>query len=472
MVDSNSLTLVLAALVLVAVLVPLPAPGQTLGTSTGAGGTESPDVTHVPGSQVQLSIVPGQQQVFDEQPATFRAVTNPPGFESQVQWTAASLNGGNALPASGFGAQFTTVFFGTVPECRRLRVTALLEDEEIGTVTAVWTLIEEEDCYVDLFIPSGEDCWETEECETLASFCANPLPADFFGEGSHQWRDEIPLKGSDSVTVDTVIQRLDDVFIPELGDGVTAVQLLTLDLESCDPITVVYDDREESWTVRVEQSDFPPSESGSMTISRTSAGGGTFASEFPVHVKYTFTNPDTLDEKVLDTGDPDDEFDLEPILLKTDTLAPWVSSLQSHVQINGCGVNFHPGVHGGGIGGRQCCKPVGHKGPGHLHKTGQKCETCPDGACYDKKKLKCKRVLPDLCTGADEVFMGAGTDCLDSDGDGLQNFAEKDDCCRADEVSQDACNALSSPSDADTDGDGMNDGDEILAGRDPCTPDP
>ena len=458
-----------APLLALFVLMVVPALGQTL-NSGEVGSTESPDVTNQP-NQVQLTILGGPQDVFDGEAVTFHAVTDPPGFEPFVQWTASSLNGGSAEPATGIGAQFTTVFVGTVLACRRLEVVALLEDEIGETVTAVWSLIDEEDCYPDLFIPKGDDCWETEDCETIASFCTNPLPADFFAPGSHMWRDEIRLKGSDAVTVDTVIQRLNDVFIPELGNGVTPVRLSTLDLESCDPITVVFDTHEESWDVRVEQSDFPPSESGSMTISRTSAGGGTFASEFPVHVKYTFTGPDGT-EVVLDTGDPDDEFDLDPILLKTDTLAPWVSSLQSHVVIPRCGVNFHPGVHGGGGSGRQCCKDVGHKGPGHLHKTGQKCETCPDGACYDKKKLKCKRVLPAQCTGADEVFMGAGTDCLDTDNDGLQNFAENDDCCKAGLVPQDACNALSDPGNADTDGDGMNDGAEILAGRDPCTPDP
>lgn len=459
----------LAGLAALLLLIAAPTLAQTVGEA-GGGDPNATNSDATNQGTVQVNIIPGQPEVFDGQPAVFFAATQPPGFEDQVQWTATTQNG-FAQPPTGIGRDFTTVFFDTVPLCQRLTVEALLETPE-GTSTAVWTQIREDDCYEDIFIPRGEDCWETNDCETKASFCINPLPMDFFAPGSHEWRDEILLKGPDNITVDTTVERLDDVLLLELDQATTRVRLVTLDLESCNPITVTYDDHEELWDVKVQQSDFPDPNPGTMTIDRTFANGGTFGSDFPVHVKYTFTNQGTGDEVILDTGDPDDEFDLDPILLKTSGSTPWVSTLDGQIIVESCGINFHPGVFGGGGGGgRQCCKKVGHKGPGHIHETGPpKCKPCPDGACYDKIRLKCRRVLEKDCNLPGEVFMGMGTDCADTDNDGLQNFAEKNNCCLAGQVSQDACNSLSDPGNADTDGDGVNDGQEILQGRDPCTP--
>jgi hypothetical protein len=434
----------------------------------------APSVAGEPEFTVQ--IIPRQPQVFDGQPATFFAKTEPPGFEAEVEWTTIT-RWGAAQPATGRGERFTTVFIDTFggleEECQWLAVRAN---------EAEWKQATEPDCIPDIFIPAGEDCWQTESCDTKSSFCTDPLPADFFGGGSQLWRDEILFKGSEAITIDTIVQREGDMLFTGLDIRNVSVRLGKLDLESCENIVVDYDDGSlKEFSVELVESDFPPEDAGSMTVSRLDDLGGTFESDFPVYGKYVFTDvgdPDNVYE--LDTGDPDNGFD--PVVMRTSGVAPWSSQILEGSEIEVCGINFFPGVlatpppgGGGGPPVKMCCKRFGHKSgiKGHLHVTGQKCKPCPNGGCYDKKKLKC-RITADAakCDQPDEVYLGDGTDCKDSDKDGLLDWVEHGNCCLADELPQGACNALSNAFEGDTDGDGVNDGDEIKAGTDPCTPDP
>lgn len=426
----------------------------------------------------RVIVQPQQPLVFDGQPASFTATTDPPGFESLVHWKAVT-RWGFADPPEGQGPTFTVIFHQTFGEpgeqCQWLAVRAGDDPEEVGEEPGEeWKQATTPDCIPDIYVPAGEDCWETEDCDTIASFCTDPLPAGFFGEGSKQWRQEILLQGAEGIALDTRLERLGSMNFTGLDIRKVPLELSSLDLESCDPITVEYDDGTTlDWTVTVTESEFEQ-EQGEMVVERTYDNGGLFRSEFPVYVKYTFTRVDDPEiEAVLDTGDPDNQ--LDPFLLGSFSLSPWVSQLEAGIQMPVCGTAFVPGVSGGGtpsVPTRQCCKEIGHKGPGHKHVTKRICKPCPDGACYDKKKLTCRRVLPEHCDGADEVFLGESTDCKDTDRDKLPDWVENDNCCLADQVSQDSCNALSSPGDRDSDGDGIWDGDEILQGRDPCTPEP
>jgi|GEM_PF-7011159 len=451
-----------AALATLLLLLAVPAFAQTLGTAGNAGEPEILNREEVPTEEVQLAIVGGQSDGGDGGTRTFRAFTDPPGFEGQVQWSVTTVNG-DAEPVAGFGQELT-IFFVARDLCNRLVVNALVET--FNGVSATATLVQEDENCPDLFIPRGEDCWETEACETIASFCASPLPNDFFGTGSLQWKDRIPLRGSQGIGIDTVIERLDNLSFTGLGTRNTRIRLSTLDLEGCQEITVLYSDgSSKQWSVEVKQSDFGQN-IGNMTVDRSFSQGGTFDSTFDVKAKYIFTDVDDPTNQVeLDTGDPNNP---QPVLLKTGTVAPWVSQLQNHIQIQACSTNFHPGVRGGAGGVRQCCKDVGHPGPGHLHVTGRKCEPCPDGGCKDTSNLTCRITFENLCTGPTEVWLGKGTDCRDSDGDGILDRFEKNDCCRTDP--QTVCDALTDPGNPDTDGDGVNDGQEILNGTDPCDP--
>lgn len=458
-------TAVVAVLLL---LLAVPAFAQTLSTTENEPNPDISNHDDADENSVQLTILASQSQVHDGEVVTYEAVTEPPGFEDQVQWSVTGDNGG-AEPSSGIGREFTTFIF-TNDLCPRITVVALLETFDGQTATA--NLVQEGEECPDLFIPRGDDCWETEDCNTIASFCASPLPKGFFGNEekgivSLEWKDRIPLRGSQGIGIDTRIERLDNLSFTGLGTRNTRIRLNSLDLEGCNKITVDYDDgSSDQWEVKVQQSDFPQ-QNGTMAVTRNFNQGGSFESNFSVHVKYIFTNCDDPSiERILDTGDPANN--LQPVLLGTGTTAPWVSQLQDHIRGSFCGTNFHPGVRGGAGGVRQCCKDVGHAGPGHLHVTGQKCEVCPDGGCKDTATLTCRMSLRAQCNGPTEVFLGEGTDCRDSDGDGILDRFEKNDCCRTDP--QDVCNALTDPGNPDTDGDGVNDGQELLNGTDPCDP--
>lgn len=421
-----------------------------------------------------VTVQPQQPQVIDGQPATFLATTDPPGFEGEVQWKAVT-RWGTATPETGEGPMFTVVFFDTEDgPCQWLAVRANDGWPDPPEPGEEWKQASTPDCIPDIFVPRGEDCWETDDCDTTVSFCTDPLPADFFESGSKQWRGEIPLKGPEEITVDTIVERLDDMSFPALDIRTTRVRLKKLDLESCAPFEVEYTDgTTKEWTVKVTESDFPPEDDGQMVVDRGHDNGGVFDSSFPLHIKYTFTKlEDPEVEVILDTGDPEEERD--PLLMANFGVSPWAATIDPGSGVQTCGVNFHPGVRKRPTR-PMCCKPVGHhvKGQKHIHKTGEKCKPCPDGACYNKKKLKCRMTVgPEPCDKPDEVYLGDSTDCRDIDRDGLLDWVEFDNCCVADQIQSTVCHSLSNRFDEDTDGDGMLDGDEVLAGRDPCTPDP
>ncbi|MCP4589580.1 MAG: hypothetical protein GY842_02430 [bacterium] len=443
-----------------------------------AGASEPPEFT--------VTITPGQPVMFDGLPASFTATTNPPGFEHQVQWWAVT-RWGTVQPDRGQGQMFITVFYNTFldPMAEQCQWVVVRAGDPDWKEFAEWKQYTEPDCIPDISVPAGDDCLDTDPCSAKSSFCTDPLPQDFFGAGSEQWRGEFYLQGDEEEEDDTIIERLDSMSFTGLDIQDIQVKLTKLRLVGCENITVVYDDEtEKEFEVRVDESDFSP-ETGEMRVERIDDFGGGFESNFPVAVKYTFTDvEDSENEFVLDTGDP--ESGIDPIYMRTVDQVPWVAQLQEGIEAKVCGTNFVPGVrsqgNGGGGGGgggpvRQCCKVIqSHRNPekthSHDHIVKQKCQVCPDGACYKPDTLACRQVLPDSCTAEGEVFMGEGTSCDDRDGDGLPNFAEYNDCCKADQVAQDAFAALSSPWDNDTDGDGVNDGDEILQDRDPCTPEP
>ena len=101
------------------------------------------------------------------------------------------------------------------------------------------------------------------------------------------------------------------------------------------------------------------------------------------------------------------------------------------------------------------------------------CSVCPmdpnSGACCIPKDGTCVPVIETLesaafnCSILGGQYKGAGTTCADSDGDGIPDVAENNDCVFG---FIDHCNTGSDPNNPDTDGDGLLDGDD----SDPCTP--
>jgi hypothetical protein len=150
-----------------------------------------------------------------------------------------------------------------------------------------------------VFIEHGDDSFETTgNGESFHNFAASPIPAGFFGPGSDQYTQSVPLVGVPLQPlvndIDTIIHRNDDVWTP----GNTSLTMTALNLKSINNITVTYGgSNPESWSVRVNLSDFKSS-TGSMSIN----SGGTFDSSLKVWPKFTFTRVSDGTQRVLDTG--------------------------------------------------------------------------------------------------------------------------------------------------------------------------
>lgn len=150
-------------------------------------------------------------------------------------------------------------------------------------------------------IPEGDDLFETTgNGETYHNFQASPIPADFFGPTSEEYKGVVPLVGvpipGRGDDIDTIIHRNGCIATP----CTVAIQMTALNLKSINPITVTYSDPtkpDESWSVRVNVSTLRAS-TGSMTIN----DGGTFDSSLKVWPKFTFTRISDGATKVLDTG--------------------------------------------------------------------------------------------------------------------------------------------------------------------------
>lgn len=448
------------------------------------------------------------QTVFEDGVALhFVAETMPPEHEDEVVWSAVT-RWGTVEPDEGAGPTFDVVFEDTASAsgCRWLAVRAgdrMPDEPEMAEeIRAVTQPAGQPDCIPDIFIGPGEDCWETNDCATKSSFCEFPIPAGFFGSGSKSFGGEIPLKGVDlappdptypeyypEMNTDTRLNRGEEMFFPGLSIQKAPLDLSFLHLESCQPVVVQFDDgTSKSFDVEVLRSEFPPMKEfeivqGEIIVTRSHDGGGSFESEFPVHVKYVFREVGTGMEHIFDTGDP--TWELPPIRQKTSGNAPWVSEFEPDPEDPDppllCSPDFFPGIQTTTNSGpelKKCCKPVGHaSGQGHLHQTGISCSACPEGACFDKATLTCfiaakVEDCEDPVLYPDRKFLGPGTDCRDSDGDLLVDWVEKGSCCLTGTVTQNLCNSLSSRFKADTDNDGIDDAQELLMGRDPCTPEP
>lgn len=340
-------------------------------------------------------------------------------------------------------------------------------------------------------IPEGQDGWTTSCTNTMISFCENEIPAEFFGNGSDAFNGYVFLRGANPNECDTFMTRLEPACFPpqpkvdepEPASATVPIELTTLNLVSCQPIIVSFQGGEimQEWDVVVGLSEIS-APTGQMTITKTSAGGGTFGGEFFVQPVFTFINvADPTLSVDLDSGaegTPPDR-----LILQAGT--PFMHQLDFQPTVTRCAVasGFAPGVDESAdpnstSGSSQCCKEICHPGATATHCVviGVECKGCPDGACCDASDGSCRVfeadeanqiTAVDKCADFGGVYKGDNQTCVDSDGDGFPDVYEEGDCCKP--IADTLCTTRTDPTDPDTDGDGVSDWQEIAElGTDAC----
>lgn len=137
----------------------------------------------------------------------------------------------------------------------------------------------------------GLDGWVTRaDGKSFVDFAGQPIPSGFFCAGSKAFTGKViwrgaPIATDDSrVTVDTMVQRLDDVTFDSQGRGVSRLQMKALSLESVAPIQTECG----SYNVRANLAD------GRQPVTRMQiyldgADGGRYLAPLAFNAKLTFT---------------------------------------------------------------------------------------------------------------------------------------------------------------------------------------
>lgn len=141
-------------------------------------------------------------------------------------------------------------------------------------------------------IPNGSDFWHTPgDGSTVADFAAEPIPADFFCNGSAPFAGKIVLQGVPLATeppgllgnTDTIVHRLDDAEFDRDGVAVTRLQMRAMQFEGVGPLHTECGSFAVSVALHGKQ---PVTE---MRIHRTGNEHGYFRAVVGVAVRLTFT---------------------------------------------------------------------------------------------------------------------------------------------------------------------------------------
>ncbi len=148
-----------------------------------------------------------------------------------------------------------------------------------------------------------------------------PIPAGFFGNGSDAFAQVVTFIGTPADPsgvhgdIDTQIQHGPVVFDPNTGTATTALDIITLDLMSKNPITVTYGGANpEAWSVVVGLSrHYPGPGELTATLNDPAANSGTYDATVYVQPAFLFVKlqdlvnhvlPECVGVRVLDTGGP------------------------------------------------------------------------------------------------------------------------------------------------------------------------
>lgn len=167
--------------------------------------------------------------------------------------------------------------------------------------------------------PAPQDLWVTDpdaESRSDQDFSDTPVPAGFFDfdgrscdpfDGAASFVG-VPINDRTLGAADTVVNRTDDPIQPDDAVGTTGtveVQIVGLNLESTEPVTVMCDGQPTLWDVQAGLSD-TESPRGTLTANKTHENGGTAQTMLPVLMRLTFTNvQDPSIQKVFDYAEQD-----------------------------------------------------------------------------------------------------------------------------------------------------------------------
>lgn len=351
-----------------------------------------------------VDIVPENRSVI------FEAVTDPPGFESQIRWLS-STKYGTAEPILGRGRTFTVTFkdtFGDDPN------NGLWQWLGVKANNVLFGQDQKPACQ------PNEDPWSTPDPISEPSFTSSivfgsadipPMPADFFGPGSDPFDGEVTLVSTltdpeRAGMTDTKVQRSGPVNFPGVGfprnsEPVT-VQITQLSLLSVDPVPVTFNGGAQSEDFLMAMGLGPSQPVGVLSATLNSANGGTFTTTVPVNPVIAFVSQAAVDALVsnnLPMGEtPDSFFASELRILDWKTVNPPVQmgfdpsgpdtpfstvpppgGFYNTLELNNA-FPFFPGVPAGGIAGTHnfgendggiaaagLSPHIAAGGPGHTH---------------------------------------------------------------------------------------------------------
>jgi len=171
-------------------------------------------------------------------------------------------------------------------------------------------------------IPAGYDAWITVGGgATFMSFDEEPIPADFFCEGSQAFDGRIHFEGvplsSDPPgrlgASDTIVERVDDAVFQD-GTAISRVRVKAIHLAGREEIA----NGCGVWAVRVGLTEEQPTTT--IEYNQVDAFSGTFNAELVLNVKMVFTNiDDPADERVLTRTVHLTEFNESPYNLRPAT---------------------------------------------------------------------------------------------------------------------------------------------------------
>ncbi|MEM9553398.1 MAG: hypothetical protein AAGC60_04010 [Acidobacteriota bacterium] len=148
-------------------------------------------------------------------------------------------------------------------------------------------------------IEAGTDVWETGD-GTFYDFAADPLPANFFCQGSQVFKELIKFSGVPVITNppgvagngDTIVERFHDVDLSG-GAGVTDVAVRAMSLRGQNLVTVFCDSGPQQFEVRACTCGEQPITQIRIEDDGQGCGCGTFSGSLALNVCISFTNVNT-----------------------------------------------------------------------------------------------------------------------------------------------------------------------------------